>query len=175
MMSVQSQSIPRKPNTEDTLNFNLITRMNSLLYLLKQFLCPGCRMLWDGLVTVKERNGLYLQLEFICRNCKSSTRLYSSPSMPTGRRHEINVRLTIGSTLSGLGRSGVMKLLGTLNLPPPVQENKFRAVQEYVLDFVEKVQECSMAMAVEERVLESGSERDVIVSGDGAWLTRGTL
>ena len=50
--------------------------------------------------------------------------------MPTGRRHEINVWLAIGSTLSELGRSGVMKLLRAVNLHPPVQE--------YVLDFVEK-------------------------------------
>ena len=98
MMSVQSQPTPRKSNIEDTLNFSLITHMNSLLYLLKQFLCPGCRILWDGSVTIKERNGLYLQLEFICHSRKSSTRLYSSPSMPTGRRHEINVPLAIGST-----------------------------------------------------------------------------
>ena len=91
MMSFQNQSTPRKPNTEDSLNFKLITHMNSLFYLLKQFLCPECRMLWDGTVTVKERNGLYLQLEFVCHNCKSFTRLYFSPSMPTGRRHEINV------------------------------------------------------------------------------------
>ena len=138
-MSVQSHSTPGKQNTEDTLNFNLITHMNSLHYLLKQFVYPGCRMLWDGSVTGNERNGLYFQLEFICHNCKSSTFLYSSPSMPTGRRHEINVRLAIGSTLSGLGCIGVMKLLGALNLLPPVQDNKLRAVQEYVLDFVEKV------------------------------------
>ena len=98
MVYVQSQLTPRKSNIEDTLNFSLITHMNSLLYLLKQFLCPGCRMVWDGSVTIKERNGLYLELEFICHNCKSSTRLYSSPSMPTGRRHEINALLAIGST-----------------------------------------------------------------------------
>ena len=100
MMSIHSQSTSRKPNTEDTLNCNLITHMNSLPYLLKQFLYPEYRMLWDGSVTVKERNGLHLQFEFICHNCKSSTRLYSSPSMPTGRRHEINVPLAIGSTYS---------------------------------------------------------------------------
>ena len=63
----------------------------------------------------------------------------------------------------------VMKLLGALNLRSPVQENKFRAVQEYVLGFGERAQEHSMATAVEEAVLESGSGRDVTVSGDGAW------
>ena len=91
MMSFQSQFTPRKPNVEDTLNFKLVAHMNSLFYLLKQFLCPEGRMLWNKAITVKERNGLYLQLEFICHNYKSFTRLYLSPSIPTGRRHEINV------------------------------------------------------------------------------------
>ena len=84
IVSIQSQSTSKKLNTEDTLNSNVIVHMNSLLSLLKQFQCPGCHMLWDGSVTVKERNGLYVQLEFTCDNCKSSTRLYSSSSMPTG-------------------------------------------------------------------------------------------
>ncbi|CAF1617346.1 unnamed protein product [Rotaria magnacalcarata] len=173
MVSIQNQSTPKKLNIEDTLNSNVIIHMNSLLSLPKQFQCPGCHMLWDGSVTIKERNGLYVQLEFTCDNCKSSTLLYSSPSMPTGRRHEINVRLAIGSTLCGLGRSGVMKLLGALNLPLPVQENKFQEVQEYVLNFVDNAQEQSMTAAVEEAVLEADSARDLTVSGDGAWLTRG--
>ena len=173
ILSVQSQSSTRKSNTEDTLNFNLIINVNCLLSLLRQFVCPGCQLLWDGSVNAKERNGLYLQLEFICHNCKSSTRLYSSPSMPSGRRHEINIRLAIGSTLCGLGRSGMMKLLGALNLPPPVQENKYRASQEHILHFVERVQKHSMAAAVEEAVRESDSGSDLTVSGDGAWLTRG--
>ena len=44
--------------------------------------------------------------------------------MPTGRRHEINVRLAIGSTLRGLGRDGVMKLLGALNLVTSASSRK---------------------------------------------------
>ncbi|CAF3322491.1 unnamed protein product [Rotaria socialis] len=93
--------------------------------------------------------------------------------MPTGRRHEINIRLAIGSTLCGLGRDGVMKLLGALNLPPPIQEHKYREAQEFVLDYIEKAQEQSMATAVEEAVAAAGGVRDLVVSGDGAWLTRG--
>ena len=76
-------------------------------------------------------------------------------------------------TLSGLERSGVMKLLGALNLRSPVPENKFQTVQDYVFGFVEKVQEHSMATTVEGATLESGSGRDVRVIDDGAWLTRG--
>jgi hypothetical protein len=122
---------------------------------------------------VKERNGLYMQLEFVCYNCGFSTRLSSSPQMPNSRRHEVNVRLVIGDTLCGLGRGGIIKLLGALNLPPPVQEEKYREIQEFVLNYGETAQEKSMAGAVKEAIAEAGGAREFTVSGDGAWLTRG--
>ncbi|CAF4295532.1 unnamed protein product [Didymodactylos carnosus] len=66
-----------------------------------------------------------------------------------------------------------MKLLGALNLPPPVQEQKYREAQEFILNYVEKAQEQSMIAAVEEAVVEAGDVRNLTISGDGAWLTRG--
>jgi hypothetical protein len=93
--------------------------------------------------------------------------------MPNSRRHEIHVRLAIGGTLFGLGRNAIMKLLGALNLPPPVQERKYRETQEFILDYVEKAQEQSMIPAVEEAIVEADGARDLTVSGNGAWLTRG--
>ena len=147
--SADSQSTPRMGPVESDLDFNIITHVNSLISLAQQFLCPDCKCLWQGFVSVKERSGLYIQLEFTCDNCAYVTRLRSSPEIPGGRRHEINVRLAIGSTLSGLGRVGVMKLLGSLNLPPPVQEEKFRETQEFILNYVEKTQKLSMVAAVE--------------------------
>jgi len=173
MMSMQNQSTSSKNNVEDNFNFNLIIHLHSLTSLLKQFLCPGCKTFWDGSVTIKERNGLYMQLEFMCYNCESLAHLYSSPKMPTGRRHEINIRLGIGSTLCGLGRAGMMKLLGALNLPPPIQEHKYHETQQFILNYVEKAQAQSMMVATEEAVIQAGSVRDLVVSGDGAWLTRG--
>ncbi|CAF1453077.1 unnamed protein product [Rotaria sordida] len=170
---MQNESTTSKQNVKDNLDFNLIIHMNSLISLLKQFLCPGCNKYWDGLTTVKERNGLYMQLEFMCYNCGFLTRLYSSPKMQNGRRHEINVRLGIGGTLCGLGHSGVMKLLGALNLPPPIQEHKYRKVQEFILNYVEKAQEQSMIDAAQDAISEAGGVEELTVSGDGAWLTRG--
>ncbi|CAF1331416.1 unnamed protein product [Rotaria sordida] len=170
---MQNESTTSKQNVKDNLDFNLIIHMNSLISLLKQFLCPGCNKYWDGSTTVKERNGLYMQLEFMCYNCGFLTRIYSSPKMQTGRRHEINVRSGIGGTLCGLGRSGVMKLLGALNLPPPIQEHKYREVQEFILNYVEKAQEQSMIDAVQDAISEAGGVEELTVSGDGAWLTRG--
>jgi hypothetical protein len=93
--------------------------------------------------------------------------------MQNSRRHEINVRLAIGGTLCGLGPNGLIKLLGALNLPAPIQEHKYRERQEIVLNYVEKAQEQSRVAAIEEAVCEAGGVRDLTVSGGGAWLTRG--
>ena len=173
MVSVQDESISGKQNVKDNLDFNVIIHMNSVISLLKQFLCSGCNKYWDGSVAVKERNGLFMQLEFMCDNCGFLTRLHSSPKIQNGRRHEVNVRLGIGGTLCGLGRGGLMKLLGALNLPPPIQEHKYRELQEFILDSVEKAQEQSMIDAVENAVIDAGDKEGLTVSGDGALLTRG--
>ncbi|CAF1514980.1 unnamed protein product, partial [Rotaria sordida] len=75
--------------------------------------------------------------------------------MPAGRRHKINIRLGIGSTLCRLDRTEIMKFLGALNLPSPIQKHKHREVQEFILNYVEKAQEQSMITAVEEVVVEA--------------------
>ncbi|CAF4821270.1 unnamed protein product [Rotaria sp. Silwood1] len=132
-----------------------------------------CNKFWDGSTTIKERNGLYMQLEIMCYNCKSRSRLYLSPKMPAGGHHEINIRLGIGGTLCGLDRTGIMNLLDALNLPSPIQKHKYRETQEFILNYVEKAQEQSMITAVEEAVVEADGVRDLVASGDGAWLTQG--
>jgi hypothetical protein len=80
-MSVENLSTSSIGNVEDDLDFYLIIHMKSLVLLLQQLSCSECNSFWDGSVSVKERNGLYMQLEFICYNCGSLTRLCSSPQM----------------------------------------------------------------------------------------------
>ncbi|CAF4838022.1 unnamed protein product, partial [Rotaria sp. Silwood2] len=124
---------------------------------MKQTLCSGCNRLWDGSPSIKTRNGLYMHVEFVCSNCGCITHLYSSRQVRDGRRREINARLE----------------LGALNLPPPTQQQKYSETQEFILNYVEKCQEQSMIAAVEEAIAETGGARELTVSGDGAWLTRG--
>ncbi|CAF1367623.1 unnamed protein product, partial [Didymodactylos carnosus] len=118
------------------------------------FLCSECNNLWDGSVSVKERNGLYMQLGFKCHSCGFLTHLCSSPQTPNSRHHDINVRLAVGGTLCGLGCNGLTKSLGALNLPPPVQEQKYREAQEFILNYVEKAQEQSMIAALKKQSLK---------------------
>ncbi|CAF4205860.1 unnamed protein product, partial [Rotaria sordida] len=158
---------------DDLLDIYLIIHMKSLISLLKQTFCSECNHLWDGSPSIKTRNGLYMHVEFICSNCGRITHLYSSPQVQDGRRQEINARLELGATLCGLGYNGIIKLLGALKLPPPPQQRKYNETQEFILNYVEKCQEQSMIAAVEEAIAETGSARELTLSGDGAWLTRG--
>ncbi|CAF1481513.1 unnamed protein product [Adineta ricciae] len=91
--------------------------------------------------------------------------------LPNSERHDINVRLALGSTLCGLGHDCLVKILDVLNLPPPVQEHKYRATQEFLLAYVEKAKDNSLAAAAETAV-DEGDVRDMTMSDDGAWLTR---
>jgi hypothetical protein len=175
-LSSASSSLSSSVNIDDAdglLDINLIIHMKSLISLLKQTLCAECNHLWDGASSIKARNGLYMHVEFRCCFCGYVTHLYSSPEVRDGKRKEINARLELGATLSGLGYNGIMKLLGALNLPPPTQQRKYSETQEFILNYVEKCQEQSMIVAVEEAIAEAGGERELTVSGDGAWLTRG--
>ncbi|CAF1228467.1 unnamed protein product [Rotaria sordida] len=145
MDSSSSSSSVNIDDMDDLLDINLIIHIKSLISLLKQTLCSECNHLWDG----------------------------SSPQVQDGRRQEINARLELGATLCGLGYNGIIKLLGTLNLPPPTQQRKYSETQEFILNYVEKCQEQSMIAVVEEAIAETGSARELTLSGDGAWLTRG--
>jgi hypothetical protein len=168
LSSSSSSSSSASVNIDDVdglLDINLIIHMKSLISLLKQTLCAECNHLWDGAPSIKARNGLYMHVEFRCSFCGCVTHLYSSSEVRDGRSREINARLELGATLCGLGYNGMMKLLGALNLPPPTQQRKYNETQEVILNYVEKCQEQSMIAAVEEAIVETGSVRELTVSG----------
>ncbi|CAF1041440.1 unnamed protein product [Rotaria sordida] len=173
VMSVQNQFTSSTDNADDMMNFYLIIHMQSLILLLKQTLCSECNNYWNGSASIKQRDGLYMHIEFMCSNCRFITHLHSSPQIPNTRRREINIRLEIGGILCGLSHGGVMKFLGALNLPPPVQEQRYSEAQQFIWNYVTKAQEESMTAAVEEAIVEGGGMRELTVSGDGAWPTRG--
>jgi hypothetical protein len=169
----QESNTSTRNDPDDVMQCYSIIQMESLISLMKQTLCSGCNNRWNGFLSIEKRDGLYLQLAFVCSNCANVTNLHSSPKLPNSRRFEINVRLAIGGTLSGIGYSGVKKLLGVMNLPPPIKEEYYSRAQTYIMDHVSRAQQESMAAAVSEAVLEGGGNKQLTVSGDGAWLTRG--
>ena len=61
--SNQSESTTNEQQkSQYNLDFNLFVNVKSLVSLLKQVLCSGCKRFWDGSAAVKERDGLYIQL-----------------------------------------------------------------------------------------------------------------
>lgn len=95
--------------------------------------------------------------------------------MYDSRRQEINVRLDIDidETLCSLGHGGIIKLLDALNLPPPIQEQRYSETQKFILSRILKAQDESMVVTIEEAAVESGDMRELTVSGDDTWLMRG--
>ena len=170
---ISDQKLNPSTHNEDIMKCYFIVQMESLISVMKQTLCIGCSNRWNGSLSIARRDGLYVHIVFTCSNCGNITDLHSSPKLQDTKRHEVNVRLAIGGTLSGIGHSGVKKLLGVLNLPAPVDEEYYSKTQAYIIDHVSRAQEESMAVAVSEAVLEGGGNKQLTVSGDGAWLTRG--
>ena len=168
----QKSNTSMHDDDDDVMKCYLIVQMESLIFLMKNTLCIGCSNRWNGSLSIKRRDGLYVHLVFTCSNCANITDLHSSPKLQDTKRHEVNVRLAIGGTLSRIGHSGVKKLLGVMNLPAPVDEEYYSKTQAYIIDHVSRAQQESMAVAVSEAVVESGGNKQLTVSGDGAWLTR---
>ncbi|CAF4181308.1 unnamed protein product, partial [Rotaria sordida] len=107
------------------------------------------------------------------KTCEIGQHCNISTDCTSGTCNSSNQCDGIGGALCGLAHHGIMKLLGALNLPPPTQEQKYSETQEFILNYIEKGQEQSMIAAVKEAVVEAGGARELTVSGDGAWLTRG--
>jgi len=157
----------------DLMNSFCIIHSKSLITMMKQTLCITCHNPWDGNLSMKKRDGLYVHLVFTCVHCGNNTDLDSSPVLKETKRREINVRLVIGGVLSGIGYQGVMKLLGAMNLPSPVYERYYSKTLEFVMDFISNAQGDSMMKAVRAAVLKNDGDTNLTVSGDGAWVTRG--
>jgi hypothetical protein len=77
-----------------------------------------------------------------------------------------------GALLSGIGHSGLCKLLSALNSPPPVDEDSFTETLRHIEPVLSSFKVVALSSAVEEAVTKQGT-RDLTVSGDGSWQKRG--
>ena len=75
--------------------------------------------------------------------CTINSDLHSSPLVPNSKRREIDSRLAVGGILSRLSYGGMSRLLGALNLPPPIEEKRFNETQEFMLNYITNVQQKS--------------------------------
>ncbi|CAF1188468.1 unnamed protein product [Rotaria sp. Silwood1] len=118
------------------------------------------------------REGLFLILSFQCSTCKNIVTVETSPKIVASDRRDINVRAQIGGHLCGVRHAGLVKLMGAMNLPSPIRDETYSKWDRNLLQVVKKFSERSMKKAVEETAAAQNS-RELTISGDGFWQTRG--
>ena len=57
--------------------------------------------------------------------CNISNFLETSPKIVSSSRRDIHVRSQIGSHLCGIKYAGLAKLMGAMNLPGPIQAERY--------------------------------------------------
>jgi hypothetical protein len=87
-------------------------------------------------------------------------------------RRDVNVRSQIAGHLCGLRYAGLVKFMGAMNLPNPIQDQRYSKWDKILLPVIKSFSNRSMKKGIEEAIAaENGS--DLMVSGDGFWQTRG--
>jgi len=96
----------------------------------------------------------------------------TSPKVVASSRRDINVRSQIGGHLCGIRHAGLVKLMGTMNLPSPIQDKTYSQWDKSLLLSVQTFSSRSMRIGVREAIAAANGT-ELMVSGDGFWQTRG--
>ncbi|CAF4741540.1 unnamed protein product, partial [Rotaria sp. Silwood2] len=101
----------------------------------------------------------------ICIGCKEQWK---------GKMHII-IASFLGAHLAGIGRAGLDKIFGVMNIPPPVKEDHYEEIdRRLLLPCIKKFQHQSMQAAIYEAVdVNDGDPTTLTVSGNGTWQRRG--
>ncbi|CAF2822948.1 unnamed protein product [Rotaria sp. Silwood2] len=101
------------------------TLQNQVLFsLMCKTNCEGCGNRWSGTMDINKREDLFLILSFQCSSCTNTITIETSPKVVASNRLDINVRSQIGGHLCGIRYAGLVKLMGAMNLPSPIQDQK---------------------------------------------------
>ncbi|CAF3123531.1 unnamed protein product [Rotaria sp. Silwood2] len=141
-----SNFLEQQQNTdvdEDTNDYYQIIHNSFLLELMKQSICISCKSIWNGDMSVAQREGtvyvifsrvklnnyiyilgLYCSLVFTC-HCSNEIKINTSKQCPKTSQRDINVRSAIGANFAGIGHQGLVTLCGVLNVPPPIDDDHF--------------------------------------------------
>ncbi|CAF1518925.1 unnamed protein product, partial [Rotaria sordida] len=134
--------------------------------------CEGCGNRWNGTININKREGLFVILSFQCSSCTNIITIETSPKVVASDRRDINVRSQIGGHLCGIRYAGLVKLTGAMNLPSPIQDQIYSKWDKNLLLSIKSFSNRSMTKAVNEAVTAANG-RELMVSGDGFWQTRG--
>ncbi|CAF2788287.1 unnamed protein product [Rotaria sp. Silwood2] len=165
-MKLDITSIPSKSDSNVPMDGCSIIQNQVLFSLMCNTNCEGCANPWSGMMNINKREGLFLILSFRCSIYQNTTTIETSPKVVASDRRDINVRSQIGGHLCGIRHTGLVKLMGAMNLPSPIQDERYSKWDRDLLSMVKSFTRRSMKKAVEETVAaENGTE--LMVSGDG--------
>ncbi|CAF1397743.1 unnamed protein product [Rotaria sordida] len=123
-------------------------------------------------MNINKREGLFVILSFQCSSCNNTITIGTSPKVVASDRRDINIRSQIGGHLYGIRCAGLAKLMGAMNLPSPIQDQIYSKWDKNLLLSIKSFSNRSMTRAVNEAVTAANG-RELMVSGDGFWQTRG--
>ncbi|CAF4076827.1 unnamed protein product, partial [Rotaria sordida] len=165
-------STPANSNSNVPMDGYTILQNQVLFTLMCKTNCEGCGNRWNGTININKRDGLFVILSFHCSSCTNTITIETSPKVVASDRRDINVRSQIGSHLCGIRYAGLVKLKGAMNLPSPIQDERYSKWDKDLLVSVKSFSDRSMKKAVEEAVTAANG-RELMVSGYGFWQTRG--
>jgi hypothetical protein len=120
---------------------NIIVNIGMILNLVNKFRCPSCDRVGKMSEKVTQRRGLLYHITFSC-TCSFETSFRNSTQLvhsSTSRMDELNMMACVAANVAGIKRTGMTKILGMLNILPPVQIenwNKYQKIYSNALDVV---------------------------------------
>ena len=145
-----------------------------------QLRCRYC----NGKVELQEvnRQGLGSTLQFVCQSnnkkCKQNLPFSSCPTTTNFNNYSINRRSVFAMRCIGGSQAKLETFCGLMDLPRPVSKSSYTKIVETVQNACVSVQARSMSKAGEEeftkaKEIEGESVRNIDVSVDGSWMTKG--
>lgn len=155
--------------------------------ILSDLVCRHCHS--TTRLVEEKRSGLGSIFRFECdgKRCSVNKSFYSDPVTKANKQsgglvnHSINRRSALAMRYIGCGHSALRTFCGIMNLPPPVGNTSYDKIKSSINQAVTATQAESMkeaakiehSLAEESETDGSDTSRDVDVSVDGTYMTRG--
>lgn len=158
-------------NVNNEHGYLIIDKQLLFSFLEENLHCKLC----NGHVKVSDKRcfGLYGKVFVTCDTCKEQRHFKNSKLIGEKQNiPELNRRMVYAMRSIGQGSEPMRTFCGLMDLYPPVTQNAYDKICHHINEASKHVAEKSMKKAGKEEAEETNS-RDITVSGDGSWKTRG--
>lgn len=173
LKSASAKKLPKDcgNSSSDFDEVNIIFNINIMLEQLEK--CLRCVCGGNVKLSMHRIVGLGCNVTIVCQKCGVIGSFDSCHKLGTNNHvYSINRRVIYAMRCLGQGLAGLGMFCGLMNLPPPVKKSTYSLVYQRILVATNQVAKESLSKAAEGEASLTGS-RDVSVSCDGTWLTRG--